>query len=73
MRGTLRAFGLNLSGRIASGQFEQRAIELVEDRPRLAAMVRPMLIARTALREQCACCTRCCSMQSPATIPADAS
>ena len=54
VRGTLRAFGLKLSGWTASGQFEQRAMELVEDRPRLAAMVRPMLIARTALREQCA-------------------
>lgn len=54
VRGTLRAFGLKLSGRIASGQFEQRAMELVEGRPRLAAMVRPMLIARSALREQCA-------------------
>lgn len=54
VRGTLRAFGLKLSGPIASGQFEQRAMELVEDRPRLAAMVRPMLIARSALREQCA-------------------
>lgn len=54
VRGTLRAFGLKLSGRIASGQFEQRAMELVEDRPRLAALVRPMLIARSALREQCA-------------------
>jgi len=38
VRGTLRAFGLKLSGRIASGRFEQRA------------MVRPMLIARAALR-----------------------
>ncbi len=54
VRGTLRAFGLKLSGRIASGQFEQRAMERIEDRPRLAAMVRPMLIARSALREQCA-------------------
>lgn len=29
-------------------------MEQVEHRPRLAAIVRPMLIARTALREQCA-------------------
>lgn len=29
-------------------------MKLIEDRPRLAAMVRPMLIAQTALREQCA-------------------
>jgi len=54
IRGTLRAFGLKLSGRITQATFEQRALDLVEDRPRLAAMLRPMLIARTALRQQCA-------------------
>lgn len=54
IRGTLRAFGLKLSGRITQATFEKRALELVEDRPRLAAMLRPMLIARTALRQQVA-------------------
>jgi transposase len=53
VRGTLRVFGLKLSGRISPAQFERRALELVEDRPRLAAMVKPMLVARSALREQC--------------------
>lgn len=54
IRGTLRVFGLKLSGRIQQVAFEERALELLADSPRLAAMVRPMLIARTALRDQCA-------------------
>lgn len=54
IRGTLRVFGLKLSGRIQHAAFEARALELVADRPRLAAMVRPMLAARAGLREQCA-------------------
>jgi transposase len=54
IRGTLRVFGLKLSGRVTKASFEGRALELVADRPRLAAMVRPMLIARDALRRQCA-------------------
>ncbi len=54
IRGTLRAFGLKLSGRITHATFEQRALELVEDRPPLATMLRPMLIVRTALRQQVA-------------------
>ena len=53
VRGTLRVFGLKLSGRIQQAAFERQAMELVADRPELAAMVRPMLIARAALREQC--------------------
>lgn len=73
VRGTLRAFGLKLSGRIASGQFEQRAMELVEDRPRLAAMVRRMLIARSALREQCAVLHKMLLDAVPVTTPVDAS
>lgn len=54
IRGTLRVFGLKLSGRIQHAAFEPRALELLADRPRLAAIMRPMLIARTALRDQCA-------------------
>ena len=54
IRGTLRVFGLKLSGRIQQAAFERQAMELVADRPELAAMVPPMLIARAALREQCA-------------------
>lgn len=50
----MRAFGLKLSGRITQATFEKCALELVEDRPRLAAMLRPMLIARKALRQQVA-------------------
>jgi transposase len=54
IRGTLRVFGLKLSGRIQQAAFERQAMELLSGHPELAAMVRPMLIARTALREQCA-------------------
>ena len=54
IRGTLRSFGLKLAGRIAASTFEHRALKLLEDRPRLVAIVRPMLAARRALREQCA-------------------
>jgi transposase len=54
IRGTLRVFGLNLAGRITKASFQKRVLELLEEQPRLAAMVQPMLIARTALRQQCA-------------------
>jgi transposase len=52
IRGVLRVFGLKLSGRISQATFEQRTLELVADQPRLAAMLRPMLVARAALRQQ---------------------
>jgi transposase len=55
IRGTLRVFGLQLNGRVTSGQFERLVSELVKGVPRLAAMVEPMLIARAALRQQRAC------------------
>jgi transposase len=51
IRGTLKAFGLKV-GRISAGAFEARVLELTADRPRLQAMVRPMLTARLALRLQ---------------------
>lgn len=54
IRGTLKVFGLKLSGRVTQGPYERMIRELVEDVPRLAAMVEPMLIARRALREQSA-------------------
>ncbi|MER8703676.1 hypothetical protein [Mesorhizobium sp. M1273] len=54
IRGTLRVFGIKFAGRITSGPFEGRVLELIENTPRLAAMVKPMLIARAALRQQCA-------------------
>jgi transposase len=54
LRGTLRVFGLKLAGRVTQASFERRALELVADTPRLAAIVRPMLVARAALRQQCA-------------------
>lgn len=51
VRGTLKAFGLKV-GRVSTAAFEVRVIELTADRPRLQAMVRPMLAARQALRVQ---------------------
>jgi transposase len=45
-------FGLKLSGRISQATFEQQTNELTDGQPRLAAMLRPMLVARAALREQ---------------------
>jgi transposase len=53
IRGTLKAFGIKV-GTIGTAGFEGRVIELLADRPRLFAMVRPMLNARSALREQSA-------------------
>ena len=53
IRGTLRVFGLKLTGTITAGRFEGRVLELVAT-PHLEAVVRPMLVARAALREQCA-------------------
>jgi transposase len=53
IRGTLKAFGLKL-GAVTVAAFEVRVLELLAKRSRLAAMVRPMLAARVALREQCA-------------------
>ncbi len=51
IRGTLKAFGLKV-GHASVTTFEARVIELTADRPRLQAMVRPMLAARQALRFQ---------------------
>jgi transposase len=51
IRGTLKAFGLKV-GRVSAGTFEARVIELTAGRPRLQAMVGPMLAARQALRLQ---------------------
>jgi transposase len=51
IRGTLKAFGLKV-GPVSVAAFEGRVIELTADRPRLQAMVRPMLAARVALQLQ---------------------
>jgi transposase len=51
IRGTLKAFGLKV-GRVSTATFEARVIELTADRPRLQAMVKPVLAARQALRVQ---------------------
>jgi transposase len=61
IRGTLKAFGFKI-GAVGVAGFEARVTELLGDRLRLFAMVRPMLSAREALRRQCAVLhTRCCS------------
>ena len=52
IRGTLKAFGLKL-GSVTVAAFEARVLELLADRARLLAMIRPMLAARAALRQQC--------------------
>jgi transposase len=51
IRGTLKAFGLKV-GPVSTAAFEARVLELTADRPRLQAMVKPMLAARQALRLQ---------------------
>jgi transposase len=52
IRGTLKAFGLKL-GPVTVANFEARVLKLLASRSRLLAMVKPMLAARTALRQQC--------------------
>jgi transposase len=52
IRGTLKAFGLKL-GPVTVASFEARVLELLANRSRLLGMVKPMLTARTALRQQC--------------------
>ena len=49
IRGTLKAFGLKL-GAVTVAAFEARVLELLAKRSRLLAMVKPMLVARAALR-----------------------
>jgi transposase len=51
LRGTLRNFGLKV-GMISTNGFEGRIRELVEDFPRLAAIVEPILAVRRVLHEQ---------------------
>src|SRR5689334_24803227 len=49
LRGTLRNFGLKV-GIVSRAKFEARVEELVTPSPRLAALVRPLLAAKRALR-----------------------
>jgi transposase len=51
LRGTLKNFGFKV-GKIGAAGFEARVRELVDGHPTLRAMVIPVLVARTALREQ---------------------
>ena len=54
IRGTLRVFGVRLSGRIRGAHFERRATETLADHPEFVPLVRPMLVACATLRAQCA-------------------
>ena len=51
MRGTLRNFGLKV-GTVSTRGYEARIRELVEDFPKLAAIVEPLLIVRRVMRQQ---------------------
>lgn len=51
LRGLLRNFGLKV-GAVTRGQYEARVIELLEQKPRLALSVGPLLEVRRVLREQ---------------------
>ena len=51
LRGTLRNFGLKV-GTVSARGYEARIRELVEDFPKLAAIVEPLLIVRRVMREQ---------------------
>ncbi|WP_313138281.1 IS110 family transposase [Paracoccus jeotgali] len=52
IRGTLRVFGIKISGRISHATFDARVREAVADTPNLAELVDPLLRARAAMREQ---------------------
>jgi transposase len=51
LRGTLRNFGLKV-GTVSTRGYEARIRELVEDFPKLAAIVEPLLTVRRVMREQ---------------------
>jgi len=53
IRGTLKAFGVKI-GVVTIAGFRAKVIELLADKPRLVAMVQPMLDARDALRQHTA-------------------
>ena len=68
IRGTLRVFGIKVSGRISHATFEGRVREAVAETPNLTAFVEPLLRARFAMREQYAILHR----QLLRTVRADA-
>lgn len=51
VRGSLKVFGLRL-GKVTKRSFETRALELVEDHPKLAAITLPLLRVRRVLLEE---------------------
>ncbi len=51
LRGTLRNFGLKV-GTVSTRGYEARIRELVEDFPKLAAIVEPLLTVRRVMRQQ---------------------
>jgi hypothetical protein len=60
MLGTLRNFGLKV-GVVSAVGYEARIRHLVEEFPRLAAIVEPLLTVRQVMRQQSPCSTRCCA------------
>ena len=53
MRGTLRNFGLKV-GVVSTRNYDARIRELVEDFPRLAVIIEPLLMVRAVMRQQLA-------------------
>ena len=53
MRGVLRNFGLKM-GKISKGRYEERVRELVDGNPMLEAAAGPILVVRSALRQELA-------------------
>jgi len=51
LRGSLKVFGLKI-GKVTRRQFEAQVLDLVEDRPTLLAIVRPLLRVRAVIREE---------------------
>ena len=51
LRGTLRNFGLKV-GTVSTRGYDTRIRELVEDYPRLAAIIEPLLTVRRVMREE---------------------
>ncbi len=52
IRGTLRVFGIKVSGRISHATFEARVRQAIVGASNLADLVEPLLRVRSAMREQ---------------------
>ena len=52
IRGTLRVFGVKVSGRITHASFETKVREALVQTPHLSGLIEPLLLARAAMRAQ---------------------